>query len=227
MNILVIDVGGNNVKLFSSREQTRRKFPSGPELTAEQMVEEVRSLAADWQYDVVSLGFPGPVVRQRIAANPHNLGGGWVGFDFAAAFDCPVRLINDAAMQAVGGYQGGVMLFLGFGTGLGTAMIIDKLILPMELAHAPYKELTFEDYVGKPALAAMGKRKWREQVHGVIDHFRTALEPDDILLGGGNVKHLEEIPAGCRRGQNADAFTGGIRLWDKSPATPHLADETR
>lgn len=217
MNILVIDVGGSNVKLFTSVEKTRRKFPSGSELTAAQMVEEVKALTADWKFDVISLGFPGPVFRQRIAADPHNLGPGWVGFDFADAFGCPVKLLNDAAMQALGGYQGGAMLFLGFGTGLGTAMVIDGVVEPMELGHAPYKEGTFEDYVGAPALKKMGKAAWRDEVFSVIAHFRLALQPDDILLGGGKVKKLPELPYGCRRGRNADAFTGGIRLWDDAP----------
>ena len=225
MNILVIDVGGSNVKIFTSSEREKRKFPSGSELTAEQMVEEVKALAADWQYDVVTLGFPGPVFRQRIAADPHNLGAGWVGYDFAAAFGCPVKLINDAAMQALGGYKGGVMLFLGFGTGLGTAMIMNGVIEPMELGHAPYKGQTFEDYVGAPALKAMGKDKWREQGGAVIEHFRFALQPDEILLGGGNAKKLKELPGGCRRGNNADAFAGGIRLWEGDPTPPRMIDE--
>ena len=213
MNILVIDVGGSNVKIFTSEEQERRKFPSGPDLTAAQMVEEVKALASDWKYDVVSIGYPGKVKQERIVAEPHNLGSGWLGFDFSAAFDCPVKLINDAAMQALGNYRGGSLLFLGFGTGLGSAMIVDGTIVPMELGHLPYKRKTFEDYVGASALKRMGVSKWREDVFDVIAKLADALVPDEVLLGGGKVKKLDVLPPGCRRGENADAFTGGFRLW--------------
>ena len=213
MNILVIDVGGSNVKIFTSEEQERRKFPSGPDLTAAQMVEEVKALASDWKYDVVSIGYPGKVKQERIVAEPHNLGSGWLGFDFSAAFDCPVKLINDAAMQALGNYRGGSLLFLGFGTGLGSAMIVDGTIVPMELGHLPYKRKTFEDYVGASALKRIGVSKWREDVFDVIAKLADALVPDEVLLGGGKVKKLDVLPPGCRRGENADAFTGGFRLW--------------
>lgn len=213
VNILVIDVGGSNVKIFTSEEKERRKFPSGAALTAAQMVEEVKVLATDWKYDVVSIGYPGKVKRECIVAEPHNLGSGWLGFDFASAFDCPVKLINDAAMQALGNYRGGSLLFLGFGTGLGSAMIVDGTIVPMELGHLPYKNKTFEDYVGASALRRMGVGKWRENVFDVIAKLSDALVPDEVLLGGGKVKKLDALPPGCRRGENADAFAGGIRLW--------------
>ena len=213
MNILVIDVGGSNVKVFTSDEKERRKFPSGAALTALQMVEEVRALASDWTYDVVSIGYPGKVKHERIVAEPHNLGSGWLGFDFSAAFDRPVKLINDAAMQALGNYRGGSLLFLGFGTGLGSAMIVDGTIVPMELGHLPYKRKTFEDYVGASALKRRGLRRWRDDVFDVIAKLSDALVPDEVLLGGGKVKKLDALPPGCRRGDNADAFTGGIRLW--------------
>lgn len=213
MNILVIDVGGSNVKLFTSDEKERRKFPSGAALTATQMVEEVKTLASDWSYDVVSIGYPGKVKNDRIVAEPHNLGKGWLGFDFSAALGRPVKLINDAAMQALGNYSGGSLLFLGLGTGLGSAMIVDGTIVPMELGHLPYKRKTFEDYVGASALKRLGIKKWRENVFDVIAKLRDALVPDEVLLGGGKVKMLDALPPGCRRGANADAFTGGIRLW--------------
>ena len=221
MNILVVDVGGSNVKIFTSAERERRKFPSGPELTAANMVEEVKSLASDWDYDRVSIGYPGKVRRNRIVAEPVNLGRGWLDFDFATAFDCPVKLLNDAAMQALGGYRGGNMLFLGLGTGLGSTMIIDGTILAMELGHLPYRNKTFEEYVGSAALKRLGLEKWRHNVLDVIERLRDAFEPDEILLGGGKVKKLDEMPPGCRRGQNADAFSGGLRLW----STESDADE--
>lgn len=217
MNILVIDVGGSNVKIFTSEEKERRKFPSGAALTAAQMVEEVKALASDWNYDAVSIGYPGKVKHERIVAEPHNLGRGWLGFDFSAAFGCPVKLINDAAMQALGDYRGGSMLFLGLGTGLGSAMIVDGTIVPMELGHLPYKRKTFEDYVGAAALKRKGIKKWRADVIDVIAILSDALVPDEVLLGGGKVRKLDALPRGCRRGKNADAFTGGIRLWTDYP----------
>lgn len=216
MNILVIDVGGSNVKIFTSHERERRKFPSGPALTAAQMIEEVQALAADWHYDRVSIGYPGTVQHGRITAEPHNLGAGWIDFDFAAAFHCPVKLLNDAAMQALGGYRGGSMLFLGLGTGLGSAMIVDGTVVPMELGHLPYRKETYEDYVSAAALKKMGVKKWSRDVREVIEYLRSAFQPDEILLGGGKVKKLDSIPEGCRRGHNADAFTGGFRLWDSA-----------
>src|SRR5438309_3561989 len=216
MNVLVIDIGGNNVKILASGQKEPRKFPSGPALTPKQMVAGVKKLADDWKYDVVSIGYPGMVVRNRLVAEPHNLGRGWMGFDFAAAFKRPVKVVNDAAMQALGSYTGGKMLFLGLGTGLGSAMIIDGTIEPMELAHLSYKKGTYEDYVGERSLAKRGKKKWRDHVADVVNRLIAALEPDDVVLGGGNVKKLKELPKGCREGDNANAFLGGFRLWEKA-----------
>jgi polyphosphate glucokinase len=225
MNILVVDVGGTSVKILASGHDELRKFPSGPTLTAEQMVARVVELAGDWQYDAVSIGYPGFVIRGRPIAEPHNLAPGWVGFDFQTAFGRRVKIVNDAAMQALGSYKGGKMLFLGLGTGLGSAMIVDGIVEPMELAHLPYKEGTFEDYVGQRAIARKGKKKWRQHVADVVAKLVAALQPDDVVLGGGNVKNLKELPPGCRAGDNANAFLGGFRLWDEAfdPKTLALA----
>jgi polyphosphate glucokinase len=217
MNILVVDVGGTNVKIFVTGQELPRKVPSGPTLTAAQMAAGVIELAGDWQYDVVSIGYPGFVVRGRPITEPHNLAPGWVGFDFQTAFGRPVKLVNDAAMQALGSYQGGKMLFLGLGTGLGAAMVVEGVIEPMELAHLPYRKGTFEDYVGKRGLERLGKKKWRAHVVDVVAKLVAALEPDDVVLGGGNVKNLKELPPGCRAGENANAFLGGFRLWAEPP----------
>jgi predicted NBD/HSP70 family sugar kinase len=176
------------------------------------MVTTVKKLAAGWNYDAVSIGYPGPVLHGRIVQEPRNLGSGWVRFDFNRAFGCPVKVINDAVMQALGSYKGGSMLFLGLGTGLGSAMIIDGLLEPMELGHLPYRKATYEDYVGIRGLKRFGKSKWRKYVADVVQRLAAALEPDDIVLGGGNVK-LQELPKGCRQGDNANAFLGGFRLW--------------
>jgi polyphosphate glucokinase len=216
MNVLVIDIGGNNVKILASGQNEPRKFPSGPTMTPKQMVAGVKKLAGDWKYDVVSIGYPGMVVRNRLVAEPHNLGRGWMGFDFEAAFKRPVKVVNDAAMQALGSYTGSKMLFLGLGTGLGSAMIIDGTIEPMELAHLSYKKGTYEDYVGERSLEKRGKKKWRSHVAEVVNCLISALEPDDVVLGGGNVKKLKELPKGCRAGNNANAFVGGFRLWEKA-----------
>ena len=227
MNVLAIDVGGTNIKLLATGHETRRKFPSGPKMTAKQMVDEVRKAAADWNYDVVSIGYPGIVLDNRILSEPHNLGKGWAGFNFERAFGHPVRVINDAAMQALGSYKGGRMLFLGLGTGLGSAMIIDGQLQPMELAHLPYRKGTYEDYVGLRGMKHYGKKKWRKYVGDVVDKLSAALEPDDIVLGGGNVKFLKSLPSKCRAGNNANAFIGGYRLWEDTheppshPAPPH------
>jgi len=215
MNILVIDVGGTNVKIMATGQKDERRMPSGPALTAAQMASGVRQLAKGWKYDRVSIGYPGVVVRNRPTTEPHNLGKGWVGFDYEGAFGCPVRIVNDAAMQALGGYRGGKLLFLGFGTGLGTTMIVDGVLVPMELAHLPYRKKTFEDYVGEHALDKYGKRKWRRYVHDVIARLTAALEPEDIVLGGGNARNLNELPPRCRIGANANAFPGGFRMWGK------------
>ena len=219
MNVLVIDIGGNNVKILATGQNESRKFPSGPTLTPKQMVAGVKKLAGDWKYDAVSIGYPGMVVRNRLLAEPHNLGRGWMGFDFETAFKRPVKVVNDAAMQALGSYKGGKMLFLGLGTGLGSAMIVDGIIEPMELAHLSYKKGTYEDYVGARSLEKRGKKKWRGQVAEVVKRLIAALEPDDVVLGGGNVRKLKVLPKACRvcrEGDNANAFLGGFRLWEKA-----------
>ena len=223
MNVLVIDVGGTHIKLLATGASEPREFESGPGMTAEQMAVGVKELAHDWKYDGVSIGYPGPVFHNRPVAEPHNLAEGWVGFDFQAAFGCPVRIINDAAMQALGSYRGGKMLFLGLGTGLGTAMIVDGIIEPMELSHLAYKKATYEDYVGLRGLKRFGKKKWRRLVADVVERLVAALEPDDVVLGGGNVKKLKELPPGCRVGDNANAFLGGFRLWDSDIAASQPA----
>lgn len=215
MNILVIDVGGTNVKLLATGQTEPRKIPSGPKLTAEKMVDQVKEATQDWPHDVISMGFPGPVLRDKPIAEPRNLRKGWVGFDYPGHFGQPMKIVNDAAMQALGSYNGGRMLFLGLGTGLGTTVIIDGIIEPMELAHLPYKKGTYEDYVGLRGLRKYGKKKWRQYVADVVARMIAALEPTDVVLGGGNVKHLKELPDKCRRGENANAFIGGFRLWDK------------
>lgn len=214
MQILVVDVGGNNVKLLATGQETPRKFESGPTLTSQQMVDGVRQAVADWKFDAVSIGYPGPVVRGWPAVEPRNLGPGWVGFDLEAAFGCPVRIINDAALQALGSYEGGHMLFLGLGTGLGSAMVVDGVVQPMELAHLPYRKGTFEDYVGARGLLRFGKRKWRRYVEEVAGILIGALQPDYVVVGGGNARKLKTLPPLCRAGQNANAFRGGFRLWE-------------
>jgi polyphosphate glucokinase len=220
MKILVVDVGGTHVKILASGHDTPIKIPSGPKLTPKQMVADVKKAAKDWQYDVVSVGYPGLVLRDRAVTDPRNLGPGWAGFNFAAAFGCPVKVINDAAMQALGSYKRGKMLFLGLGTGLGTTFIVDGIIEPMELGHLPYKKGTYEDYVGIRGLDQHGKKKWCEYVMDVVALLIAALEPEDVVLGGGNVKKLKELPPHCRVGDNANAFLGGFRLWEKKTPTP-------
>ena len=213
MNILAIDIGGTHVKILATGQKEPRKFESGPTLTPKLMVAGVRKLARDWDFDRVSIGYPGPVMRNRPVAEPHNLAPGWVGFNFETAFKRPVQVINDAAMQALGSYQRGKMLFLGLGTGLGTTMIVDGIIEPMELGHLPYKKATYEDYVGLRGLVKLGEKRWRKHVADVVERLAEALEPDEIVLGGGNVHRLKELPPGCRAGDNANAFLGGFRLW--------------
>jgi polyphosphate glucokinase len=220
MNVLVIDIGGTGVKLLATGQDTPRKFPSGPDLTPAQMVEGVVQVAAGWDYEALSIGYPGPVLNGRPLSDPVNLGPGWVGFDFAAAFGHPVKVVNDAAMQALGSYEGGRMLFLGLGTGLGSSMIVDGLIEPMELAHLPYRKATFEDYVGIRGLKRLGKKKWRRAVFDVVARLTAAIEPDYMVLGGGNVKKLKELPPNCRTGDNANAFLGGFRLWESADQPP-------
>jgi polyphosphate glucokinase len=221
MKILAIDLGGTHVKVLASDQTEPRRFDSGPSLTPFQMVEKVKGLTADWSYDAISMGYPGLVVHDRIAAEPRNLGRGWVGFDFGQAFGLPVKLINDAAMQALGDYEGGRMLFLGLGTGLGSAMIIDGQIQPMELGHLPYRKgQTYEDYVGAAGLKRLGEAKWRKHVWAVVELLREALEPDTVVVGGGNAKRLTQLPPGVRLGENANAFAGGFRLWQEGGLKP-------
>ena len=224
MNVLVVDVGGHSVKILATGQSQARAFPSGPTLTAGQMVAGVKELAKDWKYDVVAIGYPGPVLHGRPVAEPVNLGPGWLGFNFKGAFGCPVKVINDAAMQALGSYMGGRMLFLGLGTGLGSAFIVDGIIEPMELGHLPYKKATYEDYVGLRGLKKHGKKKWQKYVVDVVERLVAALEPDEVVLGGGDVNKLKNLPKGCRAGDNANAFLGGFRLWEN---TDPVARSTR
>ncbi len=227
MSVLAVDVGGTHVKILASGEKESRKFDSGPDLTATQMVDGVNKLAKDWKYDRVTVGYPGPVLHNRPVAEPHNLGKGWVGLDFAAAFERPAKVMNDAAMQALGSYKGGKMLFLGLGTGLGSAMVVDGVVEPMELGHLPYRKATYEDYVGLRGLEAHGEKKWRKHVLDVVERLVAALEPSDVVLGGGNVKHLEKLPPGCRAGDNANAFLGGFRAWQEESGTTGKAPRAK
>jgi len=219
--ILAIDVGGSHVKVMTNRGGVKREFASGPRLSARKMVAKVKSLTKDWSYDVVSIGYPGPVVRNRPLAEPYNLGRGWAGFDFAKAFDRPTRVVNDALMQALGSYEGGRMLFLGLGTGLGSAMIADGTLESMELGHLPYRKgKTFEDHVGAAGLRRYGKKKWKRKVHDVVKHFVDALEPEYVVLGGGNAGKVGGLPQKVRLGANSGAFKGGFRLWQKAQSRP-------
>jgi len=214
LDVLVIDVGGTNIKVLADKRKEPLKIASGPDMTARRMVSEVRKATSDWKYSAVSIGYPGPVLHDQPLREPHNLGPGWVGFNFKKAFGVPVRVINDAAMQALGSYEGGRMLFLGLGTGLGSAFIVNGILEPMELGHLPYKNgHTYEDYVGARGLERLGKRKWRRHVFKVIDQLKTALEADYVVLGGGNAKLLKELPADVRLGNNGNAFVGGFQLW--------------
>jgi predicted NBD/HSP70 family sugar kinase len=215
--VLVIDVGGTHVKVLATGHRQERKILSGLNMTASKMVEDVKRVTKDWEYDVVSIGYPGLVVHGRPLREPYNLGRGWVGFDFIKAFECPVKVINDAAMQALGSYQGGRMLFLGLGAGLGSTMILDGVLAPMELGHLPYKNgKTYEDYVGVAGMKRLGKEKWRHHVNKVVERLKEALEPDYVVLGGGNVNRIKDLPAATRRGNNRNAFIGGFRLWQKN-----------
>jgi polyphosphate glucokinase len=216
MKILVIDVGGTNVKVLASGQKTPIKIPSGPKMTAQKMVKLVREATSKWRYEAVSIGFPGPVIANRPMREPHNLGQGWVHFDFHRAFRRPTKVMNDAAMQALGSYNKGRMLFLGLGTGLGSAMVFDGVVEPLELAHLPYKkDRTYEDYLGLHGLERYGKRKWRKHVNDVVERLQAAFEVDDVVVGGGNARLLKDLPKGARVGDNDNAFTGGFRLWDK------------
>jgi len=217
VRILVVDVGGTHIKLLATGQHQPVKIPSGPTMTAKRMVSLVRGATAGWRYDVVSIGYPAPVVNGKPVENPRNLGKGWVGFNFRRAFGRPVKLINDAAMQALGSYSGGRMLFLGLGTGLGTALIVEGHVAPMEIQHLPYKKgRTYEDYVGAAGLKRWGKKKWRRHVLDVISLLRFALQADSVVVGGGNAKLLRALPRGVQPGRNANAFIGGFRLWTEA-----------
>jgi polyphosphate glucokinase len=215
--VLVIDVGGTNVKLLATGQKEPRKYPSGPTMTPRKMVSLVKKSVSDWKFDCIALGYPGPIINGRPLREPHNLGRGWVGFNFQKAFGCPVKILNDAAMQAVGSYKGGRMLFLGLGTGLGSAMIVNGILQPMELAHLIYKNAkSYEDYLGLRGLERLGKKKWRRYVAKITKQLKTALEAEYVVLGGGNSKKLKELPPGARLGSNENAFLGGFRMWQKN-----------
>jgi len=220
IRVLVVDIGGTNVKILATGQTEPRRFPSGRELTPAAMVSGVKELAKDWKYDVVAIGYPGQVRAGRIVSEAKNLGRRWIDFDFTAAFGRPVRIINDAAMQALGSYQKGLLLFLGLGTGLGAALVVNGVVIPMELAHLSFKNETYEHYVGARALARLGRKKWQKHVEYATARMIEAVLPDDVVLGGGNAKKLKELPAGCRAGDNANAFLGGFRLWEDAPTVP-------
>jgi polyphosphate glucokinase len=212
--VLAVDVGGSHVKALTSNETEHRRFVSGPRLTAQQMVDGVLTLVDGWDFDVVSVGVPTPVRGGKVIAEPVNLGDGWVGFDVEGAFGKPTKVVNDAVMQAIGSYEGGRMLFLSLGTGLGSAFIAEGVVEPLELAHLPFRKKTFENYVGEAALHKNGKKKWTKTVFEVVDELTKAMEPDYVVLGGGGIDELKELPSGVRRGNNENAFAGGFRLWD-------------
>jgi len=219
--VLVVDVGGTNVKMRTAAQKEALKIPSGPTLTASKAVKVVRDATRGWDFDRISLGYPGPIINDRPLREPHNLGGGWVGFNFQKAFGVPVRIINDAAMQALGSYKGGRMLFLGLGTGLGSAMIVDGALEPMELAHLLYKNgKTYEDYLGLRGLLRLGKKRWRKHVAKVASILKTSLGAEYVVLGGGNSKKLKDLPPGAQLGSNDNAFLGGLRLWSQSIKAP-------
>src|SRR5215475_10130828 len=221
MDVLAIDIGGTNVKILATGQGERQEFESGPKLTPQSMVANVKKLAKDWKYDLVSIGYPGRVRSNRPIAEPRNLAKGWVGFNFEAAFKRPVKIINDAAMQALGNYRGGTMLFLGFGTGVGSAMVVEGAVVPLELGQLSYKKGTVEDYLGLRGLQRLGKKKWRQEVAYCIGRLVPALHLDDVVLGGGNVKKLKKLPEGSRGGDNVDAFLRGFRLWEDD-RLPHV-----
>jgi hypothetical protein len=221
LRVLVIDVGGNNIKLLVSGQMTSRKVPSGPTLTPRRMVAEVKKATADWRYDAVTIGVPTPVQDGRPAEEPKNIGRGWVRFDYRAAFGKPVRILNDAAMQAIGSYEGRPMLFLGLGTGLGAALVIDGIVQPLEIAHLSYRNgKTYEDFLGKRCLDRLGKKRWRALVTEIVTRLRQAFQVDEVVLGGGNAKHVKELPPGARLGHNGRAFTGGFRAWQAQALAP-------
>lgn len=227
MKVLTIDVGGTNVKILATGQRVRRKFPSGPTLTPSQMVSTVKKLARDWEYEAVSIGYPGRVLHGRPASEPRNLAQGWLAFNFAEAFGCPVKLMNDAAMQALGSYKRGTMLFLGLGTGLGAALVVDHIVVPMEWGHFSYKNGTVEDYVGARGLRRLGTKKWRSHVMYGLSRMLEVFCVDDIVVGGGNAKKLKDLPTGCRHGDNANAFLGGFRMWEESSDRQRSSHATR
>ncbi|MGB2953278.1 MAG: ROK family protein [Gaiellaceae bacterium] len=220
--VLAVDVGGSHVKILVSTERERRRLPSGPELTPEAMVTAVLASASDWRFDLVSAGVPSPVHAGRVVSEPVNLGCGWVGFDFESAFGKPTKVVNDAAMQALGSYEGGKMLFLGLGTGLGSALVVDGIVEPMEVGHLPFRKATFEEYVGVRGRERLGKKKWSEAVRETIERLTAALEPDYVVLGGGDAEKLDSLPSNVRLGDNENALLGGFRLWnpDIKPPVP-------
>jgi polyphosphate glucokinase len=216
MRILVIDVGGTNIKVGTAARRKPLKIPSGATMTAARMVKAVRKAIAGWKYDAVSIGYPGPVTHGTPAREPHNLGGGWVRFQYEKALGAPVKIINDGAMQALGAYRSGSMLFLGLGTGLGSALVIQGIVVPLELAHLPYRRgRTYEDYVGARGLARLGRKKWTRHVHAVVALLRAGLNADEVVLGGGQTKKLRKLPPRVRVSDNQSAIRGGLRLWDR------------
>jgi len=223
--VLAVDVGGSHVKALASNQRERRRFVSGPSLTAEEMVAGTLEAVKGWRWSRVTVGIPAPVRAGKVISEPVNLGDGWVGFDYEGAFGKPTQIVNDAVMQAVGSYQGGRMLFLGLGTGLGSAMIADGVIEPLELGHLPFRKKTFEDYVGERGLEKLGKKKWHKAVFEAVEQLSAAMEPDEVVLGGGGADELDELPEGCRRGENENAFLGGFRLWDPDWVA-HLTTKT-
>ena len=227
--MLAVDVGGSHVKAMLSGERERRRFDSGPGLTPQEMVEGVRGLADGWSFERVSVGIPTPVRADKAITDPVNLGDGWVGFDFEAAFGVPTKVVNDAVMQAIGSYDGGRMLFLGLGTGLGSALIVEGIVEPLELGHLPFRKKTFEDYVSNRALKKHGKKRWRKAVFEVVERLSAAMEPDYVVIGGGGADDLDELPPNARRGDNEQAFVGGFRLWDPDwiPRAAVGSDATR
>jgi hypothetical protein len=217
--ILVIDIGGSNVKLMISSRAKRRKFPSGPGLTPRQFIAKTKAAVADWKFDAIALGFPAPVKNGRIAVEPKNLGKGWRRFDFRKAFGKPVRVMNDAAMQALGSYHGGRMLFLGFGTGLGSALLWDRTVLCLELSDLAYVEGTIEDWLSNDGMETLGEEAWEAEVLRVVPALKKSFIADYMVLGGGNAKCIEKLPRGVELGHNRNAYTGGVRLWQNEPRT--------
>ncbi|WP_432261224.1 ROK family protein [Cupriavidus sp. TMH.W2] len=227
LNVLVVDVGGSHVKCVATGHKEAVAFRSGPDMTPDRMMKKLQKITSGWHYDAVSIGYPGVVLGDRIAREPNNLGSGWIGFDFQAAFGCPVKIINDAAMQALGDYEGGRMLFLGLGTGLGSALMLDGTIAPMELGQLRNgKGHTYEDDLGERGRRRLGNKKWRRKVAAVVDDLRAALLPDYIVLGGGNAVRLKELPLLSRRGDNVNAFLGGFRMWERRAPNATESDAT-